>query len=132
MSSIDQNDLSVLGPISEHAETPEPPSSAEPQDKTAKRAQIATQPKHGLRRWVDAGGLRIYLFLIIFYPIAQGTRIVSDSFVRFWAEKTFFSSQQANLEVYSWLVGGYVDHNSQTHFYTRMPTTAQLVFTSSL
>jgi hypothetical protein len=98
---------------------------------SATSAQKATLQKHGLRRWVDAGGFRIYLFLFIFYPIAQGTRIVSDSFVRFWAEKTFFSSQQANLEVYSWLVGGYVDHNSQTHFYTRMPTTAQLVFTSS-
>ena len=79
---------------------------------SATSAQKATQQKHGLRRWVDAGGFRIYLFLFIFYPIAQGTRIVSDSFVRFWAEKTFFSSQQANLEVYSWLVGGYVDHNS--------------------
>jgi hypothetical protein len=131
MSSIDQNDLSVLGPISEHAETPEPPSSAGPQDNTTKRAQEATQPKHGLRRWVDAGGFRIYLFLFIFYPIAQGTRIVSDSFVRSWAEKTFFSSQQANLEVYSWLVGGYVDCSSQTHFYTCIPTTAQVVFTFS-
>jgi hypothetical protein len=56
---------------------------------SATSAQKATQQKHGLRRWVNAGGFRIDLFLFIFYPIAHGTRIVSDSFVRFWAEKTF-------------------------------------------
>jgi hypothetical protein len=67
---------------------------------------VAQKPKHGLRRWADAGGIRLFLFICIFYPIAQGTRIISDSYVRFWAEKTFFSSQQANLEVYSYLVGG--------------------------
>jgi len=124
-SAIDGNKKSIRSNIERSGTIDKLPESAT-------SAQEATQPKHGLRRWVDAGGFRIYLFLFIFYPIAQGTRIVSDSFVRFWAEKTFFSSQQANLEVYSWLVGGYVDHNSQTHFYTRMPTTAQLVFTSSL
>ena len=67
---------------------------------------------------MDAGGIRIYLFLCIFYPIAQGTRIVSDSYVRSWAEKTFFSSQQTNLEVYSYLVGGYVDVSTGTALLT--------------
>ena len=128
MSSIDQNNSSVLGPISEHAETPDHPSSAGSHDKTAKHAQQTTQPKHGLRRWVDAGGFRLYLFICLAYPIAQIIRILSDVYVRYWTEKTFFSSQQANLEVYSWLVGGYVDCSSQSHFYTRIPTTAHLVF----
>jgi hypothetical protein len=69
--------------------------------------QLAGQkPKHGLMRWAEAGNVRIYLMIAIFYPIAQGTRIVSDLYVRFWTDKTYFSSQQSNLEVYSWLVGG--------------------------
>jgi hypothetical protein len=123
-SAIDGNKKSIRSNIERSGTIDKLPESAT-------SAQEATQPKHGLRRWVDAGGFRIYLFLFIFYPIAQGTRIVSDSFVRFWAEKTFFSSQQANLEVYSWLVGGYVDCSSQTHFYTCISTTALVVFTFS-
>jgi ABC-type multidrug transport system fused ATPase/permease subunit len=116
MSSFDQNDSSGLGPISEHAETPEPRSSTGSQNKTAKHAHETTQQKHGLRRWADAGGFRLYLFICLSYPIAQIIRILSDMYVRYWTEKTFFSSQQANLEVYSWLVGGYVACSSQHHF----------------
>ena len=103
----DRKDSSVLGPISELEESPVGSSVVKPvaalSTKTADR-----QTKHGLRLWVEAGNIRIYLLICAFYPMAQGTRIISDFYVRYWTEKTFFSSQQENLETYSYLVGGYV------------------------
>jgi hypothetical protein len=100
----DQNDSSVLGPIFEHEESPASDATNPVAAPSAKTADL--QAKHGLRRWVDAGNIRIYLLICTFYPIAQIIRIFSDIYVRFWTEKTYFSSQQANLEVYSYLVEG--------------------------
>jgi hypothetical protein len=105
MSNLDQNESSILGPISENEPTTETPSKPDAASTTPAQ-EAARKPKHGLRRWVDAGGIRLYLFICLAYPLAQIVRIFSDIYVRYWAEKTFFSSQQANLEVYSYLVGG--------------------------
>jgi hypothetical protein len=103
MTGQDDNYSSVIDAIQSH----HPHDS----DFSKSRATILAapsqqQPKHGLRRWVEAGNIRIYLLICTFYPLAQGTRIISDFYVRFWTEKTYFSSQQDNLETYSCLVGG--------------------------
>ena len=99
MRELDEKDSSVVT-ISQESNVVEANTAS------ATHQLAAQKPKHGLMRWVEAGNIRIYLMIVIFYPIAQGTRIVSDSYVRAWVDKEYFSSQQANLEMYSWLVGG--------------------------
>jgi ABC-type multidrug transport system fused ATPase/permease subunit len=104
-----QNDSSVFGPIYEHEDTAQSSSSGQLDAVSATPAaaeSAARKSKHGLQLWAEAGSFRIYFLISAAYPIAQIIRIFSDIFVRFWTEKTYFSSQQANLEVYSELVAG--------------------------
>jgi hypothetical protein len=104
-----QNDSSVFGPIYEHEDTAQSSSTGKPDavSTTPVAAESAAhKPKHGLQLWAEAGNLRIYLLISATYPIAQIIRISSDIYVRLWTEKTYFSSQQANLEIYSELVAG--------------------------
>jgi ABC-type multidrug transport system fused ATPase/permease subunit len=102
--SYSENESSVvsIAEAPQHSQ-PAPPNSPSPSTNNSSQKQ-----KHGLLRWAEAGNIRIYLLTCMFYPLAQGSRIISDFYVRWWTEKEFFSSQQKNLEVYSWLVGGWV------------------------
>jgi ABC-type multidrug transport system fused ATPase/permease subunit len=62
---------------------------------------------HGLLRWMQAGNIRIWLLVIITYPLSQGTRIACDLFLRFWSENKFdYLPQQGYLEIYSWMTAG--------------------------
>ena len=99
MRELDEKDSSVVT-ISEESNVVEANTAS------ATHQLAAQKPKHGLMRWAEAGNIRIYIMIATFYPMAQCARIVSDLYVRFWTDKTYFSSQQSNLEVYSWLVGG--------------------------
>jgi len=111
LTAASEHDHGAAAAIPEDADLPEPPKpapSVATHDTPAPEA--SKKSKHGLVRWVEAGKFRIWLIGAAFYPIAQTTRIMSDTYVRWWTENLFGLTQQGNLETYSILVGGLVYH----------------------
>jgi hypothetical protein len=108
VDTSDQADSSVLQSIPQHNDADESASTAQSTAHSMTAPAAVHKPAHGLLRWVQAGGVWMYFSIFMAYPTAQIIRIMSDIYVRWWTEKEFFSSQQKNLEVYSWLVGGWV------------------------
>ena len=107
LTAASEHDLGAAAAIPEDADLPEPPKPAPlaaTHDTPAPEA--SKKPKHGLVRWVEAGQFRIWIIGAAFYPIAQTTRIICDTYIRWWTENLFGLTQQGNLETYSILVGG--------------------------